>query len=63
MSTEPKKKRWVAIYSAALALKVEKEGFIPNESALQGLMKEAADLADAEEALRTRLNNEGWILP
>lgn len=63
MSTEPKKRRWVAIYAAALALKVEKEGFLPNDSVLQTLMKEAADLADAEEELRTRLNNEGWTIP
>jgi hypothetical protein len=63
MAKEPKKKRWVAIYAAALAGKVEKVGFIPHKGELQALMNEASDLADAEEELRTRLNNEGWDIP
>jgi hypothetical protein len=63
MSTEPKKKRWVTIYAAALAVKAEKLGYRPYDGELQALMKEASDLADAEEELRTRLNNEGWSIP
>jgi len=64
MSTfEPKKRRWVAIYSATVALKAHSLGRMPGDLEMLEFMKEAARVADQEESVRTMKNNEGWELP